>query len=60
VEKELSRLQRRRDQLNDTLVQTTDHVRLAALGVELHEVQTSLDDAEERWLALAEEAESRR
>ncbi|HEU5081883.1 MAG TPA: hypothetical protein VFU14_00975, partial [Acidimicrobiales bacterium] len=34
-----------------------DHQRLHALGAELDVAQRTLDEAEERWLALAEEAE---
>jgi ATP-binding cassette subfamily F protein uup len=61
VDKELARLQRRRDQLNEALVApAADHVALARLGDELTEVQTALDQAELRWLELAEEAEARR
>jgi ATP-binding cassette subfamily F protein uup len=60
VDKELLRLQRRRDQLNEALVATVDHVELARLGGDLTAVQAALDEAEERWLALAEEAEAGR
>ncbi len=38
---------------------TTDHVELTRLGAELRAVQDELDAAEERWLALAEEADRR-
>jgi ABC transport system ATP-binding/permease protein len=60
LDKELARLQRRRDQLNEALVATADHVELTRLGTELTDVQGNLDEAEERWLALAEEAEAAR
>jgi ATP-binding cassette subfamily F protein uup len=61
VDKELARLGRRRDQLNEALVvPTADHLELARLGAELTGVQAALDEAEERWLELAEEAEARR
>jgi ATP-binding cassette subfamily F protein uup len=61
VDKELARLQRRRDQLNEALVApAADHLALARLGDELTEVQLALQEAEERWLLLAEEAEARR
>lgn len=58
LDKELDRLGRQRDRLNDALLASTDHVELARLGTELAQVQASLTAAEERWLALAEEAES--
>ena len=60
TEKEMARLQRRRDQLGEALAGTVDHVELTRLGSELAEVQATLDQAEEDWLALAEEAESGR
>ena len=58
LDKELGRLGRQRDRLNDALQAAADHLELARLGTELAEVQASLTEAEERWLALAEEAES--
>jgi ATP-binding cassette subfamily F protein uup len=60
VEKELARLQRRRDQLGESLTSSGDHVELGRLGTELAAVQSALGEVEERWLALAEEAESAR
>jgi ATP-binding cassette subfamily F protein uup len=57
VEKELTRLGRRRDKLHEALVATGDHVELTRLGVELRAVQEELDAAEEQWLDLAEQAE---
>ena len=57
ADKEVARLSRQRDKLHDVLVATTDHVELTRLGDELRAVQASLDEAEERWLALAEQAE---
>ncbi len=38
---------------------TTDHVEMGRLGGELRTVQQELDEAEERWLALAEEMDRR-
>jgi ATP-binding cassette subfamily F protein uup len=58
IDKEISRLRRKREQLHLTLADTTDHVRLKELGSDLSAVQADLDDAEERWLSVAEEAES--
>ncbi len=57
ADKEVTRLGRRRDRLHESLVATTDHLELTRLGAELAAVQDELDAAEERWLALAEQAE---
>jgi ABC transport system ATP-binding/permease protein len=59
AEKEVNRLQRQRDAINVALTSTADHVELRTLGAELSVVQGALNAAEERWLALAEEVESR-
>ena len=59
AEREVADLERRRDALHDALVDAgADHVELARLGTELTTVTDALALAEERWLALAEEAES--
>ncbi len=58
TEKQMTRLGRQRDRLHEQLVATTDHVQMTTLGAELAEVQAQLDQAEEEWLALAEQAES--
>jgi len=58
TEKEVARLQRQRDKLTELLIGQRDHVELQRLGVELAAVQTALSQAEDAWLALAEEAES--
>ena len=58
AEKQMTRLQRQRDKVAGTLTSTTDHREMARLGDELATAQAALDEAEERWLALAEEAES--
>jgi ATP-binding cassette subfamily F protein uup len=60
LDKELARLQRRRDRLSQELGAAVDHLELARLGTELAGAQGELDRAEERWLALAEEAEAAR
>ncbi len=52
------RLQRQRDKITGMLIGLQDHVELQRLGVELAAVQTALSEAEDTWLALAEEAES--
>ncbi len=57
AEKEMLRLERRRDQVRQALVATVDYVELTRLGDELHAVQADLDAAEESWLGLALEAE---
>jgi len=58
TEKEVARLQRQRDKLTELLIGQRDHVELQRLGVELAAVQKALSQAEDAWLALAEEAES--
>ena len=58
AEKELTRLQRQRDKITDALTATADYVELTRLGRELSAAQAALGEAEEVWLALAEEAES--
>jgi ATP-binding cassette subfamily F protein uup len=58
AEKEVGRLQRQRDRLVEAVTSTEDHMEMAQLGRELVTVQTELDEAEETWLALAEEAEA--
>jgi len=57
LEKEMARRQRLRDELTGSLAATTDHRELARLGAALTEEQARLDEAEEEWLLLAEEAE---
>jgi ATP-binding cassette subfamily F protein uup len=59
AEKAMTRLTRQRDNLHDALVATTDHVEMGRLGAELRTVQEELVEAEERWLALAEEIDRR-
>jgi ABC transport system ATP-binding/permease protein len=57
AEKNMTRLQRQRDKIHESLAGTQDHVELTRLGLELRAAQAALDDAEETWLALAEGAE---
>jgi len=59
-EKVMTRLTRQRDELHDELASTADHLELGRLGRELTELQSVLEQAENRWLALAEEAERQR
>ena len=59
TEKELATLERRRDRLTDDLVEAgTDRDALASIGTELAVVEAELADVEQRWLALAVEAEA--
>ncbi len=60
VDKELGRLTRERDRLAEAFESTAGHRDLAQTGAALAAAQAQLDDAEERWLALAEEAEADR
>jgi ABC transport system ATP-binding/permease protein len=57
-EKRMARLQRQRAKITEALTSTVDHQELNRLGGELAANQSELDQAEEQWLALAEEAES--
>jgi ATP-binding cassette subfamily F protein uup len=58
LEKEMSRLTHERDRLAEDLAAATDHQQMADAGSQLATVQAALDEVEELWLALAEEAES--
>jgi ATP-binding cassette subfamily F protein uup len=58
AEKNMVRLQRQRDKLAETLIGVQDHEEIRRLGAELAAAQRALTEAEESWLALAEEAES--
>jgi ABC transport system ATP-binding/permease protein len=58
TEKQMNRLQRRRDKITEALTGSVDHHELTRLGGELAAIQSELDEVEERWLALAEEAET--
>ncbi|HET6964978.1 MAG TPA: ABC-F family ATP-binding cassette domain-containing protein [Acidimicrobiales bacterium] len=59
LDKELARLTRDRDRLVEAMSVAADHRDLARIGEELAEVQAQVESAEEQWLTLAEEAESR-
>jgi ATP-binding cassette subfamily F protein uup len=58
LEKEMSRLTRDRDRLAAALAAAIDHEQMADAGSLLATVQAALDQVEELWLAVAEEAES--
>lgn len=60
AEKVMNRLQTQRERLDEDLAQAgTDHVRLAAAGEAIAACDRELAQAEERWLELSEELESR-
>ena len=59
AEKEMARWERQRDRITEALVAAPDHQEMTRLGVQLAEAQRALDRAEEQWLSLAEEAETR-
>jgi ABC transport system ATP-binding/permease protein len=58
AEKNMVKLQRQRDKIVEALTGITDHVEMNRLGAELAVAQAALNDAEETWLALAEDAEA--
>jgi ATP-binding cassette subfamily F protein uup len=60
LEKDLGRLTRDRDRLTEALATAVDHVEMARIGADLAAVQAEMDDVEERWLEVAEEAEAAR
>jgi ATP-binding cassette subfamily F protein uup len=56
IDKEMARLARERDRIAAAFESAADHQQMALLGAQLAEAQARLDEAEERWLVLAEEA----
>ena len=60
AEKQVARLERQRDKITVSLTEASDHVEMTRLGTELAATQAALDQAEETWLALAEESDSGR
>ena len=54
AEREMARLQRERDKITESLTGASDHREMTRLGDELASAQSALEQAEERWLALAE------
>jgi ATP-binding cassette subfamily F protein uup len=60
AEKTLTRLERKRVEILEQLSVTVEHTELTRLGGDLAEVQSELRQAEDRWLTLAEAAESGR
>lgn len=60
LEKRMSRLETQKSRLEGQLVSAADdHTEMAKLGAELTVVTSELTEAEEEWLALAEEREQR-
>ena len=60
LDKEMTRLARQRDRLAEEFTAATDHGELARIGAELARAQALLDEAEEKWLEVAEEGEAAR
>jgi ATP-binding cassette subfamily F protein uup len=59
AERDVAGLAERRDALSASMAHAgSNHEALREIGSQLAEAQAALDAAEERWLALAEEAES--
>ncbi len=58
TEEEMERVRRERDDVAVLLGAAQDHEEIAALGRRLAAAEEAVVDAEERWLALAEEAEA--
>jgi ATP-binding cassette subfamily F protein uup len=58
AEKNMVKLQRQRDKIAEALTATHDHVEMNRLGAELAAAQAALSEAEENWLALAEDTET--
>lgn len=58
VERDVQAATERRDRLTAEMASLADHRELARIGDELAAAQQELDTAEERWLALAAEAEA--
>jgi ATP-binding cassette subfamily F protein uup len=59
ADKEMARMARRRDELIEALGATgDDHLELAQVGRQLEAAQAALTESENRWLALAEEADA--
>ena len=54
----MARLQRERDKITESLTGASDHREMTRLGDELAAAQSALEQAEERWLELAEATES--
>ncbi len=60
AEKDLVRKQKQRDDIVSVLAGAEDYQEIRRLGQELDAAQSALDEAEETWLTLAEQAEDGR
>jgi ATP-binding cassette subfamily F protein uup len=58
AEKRVTRLERQRDRILESLTAAIDYQEMTRLGTDLDGVQTELEKAEDAWLLAAEEAES--
>ena len=56
LEKDLPKLEARRDELQSALLAETDHQKMQSLGEELGQLSERIDLAEMRWLELSERA----
>lgn len=56
LEKDLPKLEARRDELQSALLAETDHQKMQSLGEELGQLTEQIDLAEMRWLELSERA----
>ena len=56
LEKDLPKLEARRDELQSALLAETDHHKMQSLGEELGQLSEQIDLAEMRWLELSERA----
>ena len=56
LEKDLPKLEARRDELQSALLAETDHQKMQSLGEELGQLSEQIDLAEMRWLELSERA----
>ncbi len=60
LERVMVRLRKQAEELGEELTRTVDRSELARVGTELAGAHARLEEAEEQWLMLAEEAESAR
>jgi hypothetical protein len=58
AEKRVTRLERQRDRILESLADADDYVEMNRLGTDLAGTQTELEEAEEAWLMLADEADA--
>jgi ATP-binding cassette subfamily F protein uup len=57
LEGKMAELEKKKEALTEKLYANPDPAELQALGEELHQVTTALEEAENRWLELSERAE---